>query len=214
MSRPTINNTAKAPHCGGCLACVALAGGVDFRPAPRWPRYFVTRDGRIFSHQTERGWRPRWLSAAVLTDGYRAYGFFSGGVGVTTRLHRVTCEAFHGPPPTPAHEVRHMDGDRANCAADNLAWGTRTENMADLVRHYGEGAAHLRPLPVGMQTSNARLRDEDVLTIRRRAAAGEPDHIIARDFGVHATTVLHARRGTSWGHIGGPLTSTRRRSAS
>lgn len=46
----------------------------------------------------------------------------------------MVCEAFHGLRPE-GMEVRHLDGNSQNDAASNLAWGTRSENIRDAVRH-------------------------------------------------------------------------------
>jgi hypothetical protein len=45
------------------------------------------------------------------------------------KVHQLVCEAFHGPKPTPAHEVLHGDENGLNNHADNLSWGTRKENL-------------------------------------------------------------------------------------
>lgn len=50
-------------------------------------------------------------------------------------LHRLIALAFIGPPPSPAHEVCHNDGDPANNVPGNLRWGTRSDNVFDSVRH-------------------------------------------------------------------------------
>jgi hypothetical protein len=42
-------------------------------------------------------------------------------------LHRLVCTAWHGPPPTPEHQVNHKDFDSSNNMPDNLAWASRTE---------------------------------------------------------------------------------------
>jgi hypothetical protein len=72
-----------------------------------------------------------------------AAGYLSVGVYVTrgqppeTRLvHKMVVEAFVGPAPSEQHtDVRHLDGNNANCALFNLAWGTRSENMLDVWNH-------------------------------------------------------------------------------
>ena len=56
------------------------------------------------------------------------------GRGNPRKVHKLVCEAFHGPRPE-GHEVLHGDGDRQNCRAANLRWGTRSENIADAQRH-------------------------------------------------------------------------------
>lgn len=34
----------------------------------------------------------------------------------------AVCMAFHGPRPSDAHRVRHIDGDRSNTRPENLEW--------------------------------------------------------------------------------------------
>jgi hypothetical protein len=46
-----------------------------------------------------------------------------------SRLHTLMCNLFHGPRPSAAYEVDHIDGDRENNSADNLRWVTHVENM-------------------------------------------------------------------------------------
>ena len=45
-------------------------------------------------------------------------------------VHRLVLEAFVGPCPE-GMECRHLEGDTANNALSNLAWGTPQENAAD-----------------------------------------------------------------------------------
>lgn len=49
-------------------------------------------------------------------------------------VNRLVCAAFHGPEPFPRADARHLDGNPANNRPENLAWGTRKENMADSIR--------------------------------------------------------------------------------
>jgi len=44
------------------------------------------------------------------------------------KIHRLVCEAFHGPCP-PGLETIHLDEDGLNNRADNLCWGTRKANL-------------------------------------------------------------------------------------
>lgn len=45
------------------------------------------------------------------------------------KIHRLVCEAFHGPPPFPKAVVIHLDEDATNNRAENLKWGTQKENL-------------------------------------------------------------------------------------
>jgi hypothetical protein len=98
-------------------------------------RYQVSNLGCVLSHAQGR--------AAVMKNTVTAAGYLSVGVYVTrgqppeTRLvHKMVIEAFVGPAPSEKHtDVRHLDGNNANCALYNLAWGTRSENMLDVWSH-------------------------------------------------------------------------------
>lgn len=56
-------------------------------------------------------------------------------MGMSTRyygnlkVHRLVCEAFHGPAPEDKPVVIHIDEDATNNKPDNLRWGTQKENM-------------------------------------------------------------------------------------
>lgn len=57
--------------------------------------------------------------------------------GKTTResIHRLVCEAFHGPAPEGKPWVLHKNGNPRDNRAENLYWGTPKENMQDKIRH-------------------------------------------------------------------------------
>lgn len=122
------------------VAAVLRAG---VRPVPGWPGYYATRDGRILSARA--GVRiltpsPHHRTGHLRVKLYRgdhdqARSFY---------VHRLVCLAWHGPPPGEgtthpedvprAWMVLHADHDAQNNAPDNLAWGTRLDNGADLSR--------------------------------------------------------------------------------
>ena len=45
------------------------------------------------------------------------------------KIHRLVCEAFHGPAPDGKPVVIHLDEDGTNNAPSNLKWGTQKENL-------------------------------------------------------------------------------------
>ena len=58
-------------------------------------------------------------------EGYRAVGIN----GKNYTVHRLVARAFHGRPPTAKHtHVNHLDGNRENNRASNLAYATPAEN--------------------------------------------------------------------------------------
>lgn len=57
------------------------------------------------------------------------------GCGPRTKLvHALVAEAFYGSRPTGQH-VRHLNGDKLDNSAENLCYGTESENRRDSVKH-------------------------------------------------------------------------------
>lgn len=60
------------------------------------------------------------------SDAY--YGLYQKERG-NMKIHRLVCEAFHGPPPFPRAVVIHIDENGLNNRPGNLKWGTQKENL-------------------------------------------------------------------------------------
>ena len=128
--------------------------------------------------------------------------------GTNVPVHSMVAGAFLGPRPSPKHQVRHLDGDRMNNRATNLAWGSVQENMDDRERHgtTARGArngAYTRPESRRRGELNGRaiLSAQDVADVRHRAAAGETKASIARALGVSWSAIDRAVAGLSWAHL-------------
>jgi hypothetical protein len=106
-------------------------------------------------------------------------------------VHRLVLEAFVGPCPV-GQECRHLDGNPANNNVENLAWGTRTENQADRVRH-GTSSR-------GEQSVLAKLTEDDVREIRRLLGQGLTQTKISSLFGVSRVTISKIKLGKLWAH--------------
>lgn len=105
--------------------------GEEWRTVAIAPDYEVSNLGRVKSH---KGRAPRILRPGVNPLGYHNHTLFEGGRPVYTTAHVLVMAAFVGPRPE-GYDVRHLDGDPANNALPNLAYGTRAENMQDKRRH-------------------------------------------------------------------------------
>jgi hypothetical protein len=97
--------------------------------------YDVSNIGRVRrvagSHQCPAG---RILGQAEGNRGHLSVSLSLEGHRHTRWVHRLVLAAFVGPCPQ-GMEVRHLDGDPKNNAVQNLAYGTRSENELDKVRH-------------------------------------------------------------------------------
>lgn len=97
--------------------------------SPHHPRWFVDTMGKAWmAHYKTGGLRPCKLDKSK----YPKIAIS----GLRLRVHTVVATAFHGPRP-PGLQCRHLNDNPRDNRPDNLAWGTPTENMADLIRNNG-----------------------------------------------------------------------------
>lgn len=172
-----------------------------WREVPSAPTYEVSTLGRV--RRSAGVWshgRPRMIKGCVFDTGYRYIQTTVGASSGAKRamaVHRMVCEAFHGPAPATNSVARHLDGDRANNSAANLAWGSPKENAADRRLH---GRDRL-----GVDHHGAKLIDEHevlaIFVLRRRGLTGEE---IAEVFGLNRSSVNRVLARTAWGHVAVP----------
>lgn len=140
--------------------------------------YYVSDRGHVFSN---RGPAP-----TQIRHGYVRARLSSAGQRQWRTVHSLVLEAFHGPRPTSKHEGAHLDGDRENNAATNLAWKTRAENEADKAAHGTQRGGGPRKL-------SYRRR----IAIRRLLCGGASIGELAARYGVHRSTISRAARVNS-----------------
>lgn len=150
---------------------------------------------------TPHGEPLKWLSEHMSCDIEECvmWPFGRGGDGYgrvydagSMRLaHRVMCERVHGPSPSDIHEVAHTCGKgRSGCVnAAHLRWATPSENQSDRIDH----GTHSR----GDRNAMAKLTEDDVIAIRRRATT-ERQVDLAAAFGVGQTTISAIVTGQNW----------------
>jgi hypothetical protein len=106
----------------------------------------------------------------------------------TTTVHRLVCEAFHGPSPAGRPHALHGDGNPANNVPENLRWGSHDENLKEAVRHGSIRSGERHP--------RAKLSDAEVAVIRQLHAEGSRYKAIAARFGLHWCYVQKLVLGT------------------
>lgn len=116
--------------------------GVVWRIVPSLPEYMASSEGRIMRvpyvglmpHGGERhyGGQPHFGVWNKLDERF-TFNFR----GKNYKVHRLICEAFHGPAPSGKTVCMHIDENAANNRPANLAWGTQKENLnAPAVKEY------------------------------------------------------------------------------
>lgn len=161
--------------------------------ATEFPGYEVSADGTVWS--VGSNWRGRGKRALVPIEaggGYMKVRLSVDGVRINRAVHRLVAAAFL-PPRPPGAELRHLDGDKRNNAATNLAWGTPLENARDRDAH-GTTAR-------GSRMGTARLTEDQVREIRQLGRSETNQYEIAARFGVHQATVSRILLRKGWKHV-------------
>lgn len=167
------------------------------RPIPSYPNYFACENGHI--------WRDgHQLSERSNGKGYMQVSLSISGKVHDRYVHRLVCEAYHGPCPND-RECRHRNGVRSCNQPGNLQWATKAENEADKIIH---GTVNS-----GERNGQAKLNEAMVIEARRRVAAGEQIKDVAADFSMRAARLRDAVRGKKWRHLPGVVHSNRRTAA-
>lgn len=101
-----------------------------WRIVERNPNYEVSDMGKIRSRRT----KVEKATYIGKRGGYPTLKLYADGRGTTYTVHGIVAEAFFGLRPE-GQQVRHLNGNPADPRADNLAYGTPTENRLDSVSH-------------------------------------------------------------------------------
>lgn len=166
----------------------------DIKEIPGFQGYFASKEGEIFS-LGKKGKGLHKMTACKTTNGYLKVSLSVAGKTHVRNIHPLILQTFVGPAPSQDHESRHLDGNRHNNRLSNLCWGTKKENRQDSIRH---GTFHYNR---GEEARYAKLNNEKVLEIRRRAEAGENQKEIAKEFGIHQVMVSMIKLRKRWSHL-------------
>lgn len=156
--------------------------------------YQVSNCGRVKSLNYGREGR---ILKASLKSGYPFVQF--GKCGRQIYVHRLVAKAFI-PNPDNKPEVNHIDGNKTNNHADNLEWGTRSENNVHAVR--------LGLMKSGGDNYQAGLTNEQAEWCREVYVPGHPEfgiQALARRFNMNAETMRKVIHGISYRNAGGVI---------
>ena len=102
--------------------------------------------------------------------------------------HIVIAQTFIGPRPNPADDIRHKDGNPMNNRADNLEYGSRSDNIADSKRHGTFPLLENRPKAILNRSQAIEIAKNTIDSAR----------ILAIQYGVSSGTINAIRHGRSW----------------
>jgi hypothetical protein len=177
----------------------------EWRSVEGWP-YEVSNLGRV-----RRAGAPgraarvgRIKKASVGAQGYLEVSLCqpSPSRQRTATVHELVCVAFHGPRPGPGYECRHLNGDRTDPRASNLAWGTYAEQWSDQDVHgtKAQGEKHYARMLTESQIRDIRAAHRIAKGSRGAVPKGTLDRI-AEQYGISKGALRNITGGANWKHV-------------
>lgn len=172
----------------------------DRRQIPRFEGvYEIDAIGNVYS--LPRNTTPGGIKKShVARNGYKRIVLFRDGKQYNESIHRLVCEAWHGPCPE-GKECAHLDGDRLNNHYANLQWVTRKDNHA-MKKQHGTWQG-------GENNSFAKFSERQIRGMRALSALGFATSEIAEMFRSKTEVIWSILDGKTWGHIDCPITKLR-----
>lgn len=159
----------------------------EWRKIDGYPDYSISDHGRVRRDVATHSWRANRLLKSVLHEGgYEIVSLHRDGSGLNKKVHRLVAIAFI-PNPDGLPTVNHIDGNKRNNLASNLAWAS----YADQARH----ALRTGLVPTGQYHFLAKISDEEVRKIRDLAGTMTYREI-GQMFGVstgHAANIIYGK---------------------
>lgn len=171
--------------------CPPLPAVGDIRHCPGYPGLAADSDGNIWSCRNRNGWRIgywRIVETVPFQDGYNRVGH----CGKNLRSAHLIIESFHGPRQDGMF-VCHRDGNNGNDKAENLYWGTQSQNELDKRRH-GTSAT-------GERNPSAKLTEADALKVKRLRKQGLSRSEIRTKTKIAISTIDNIIYGRNWTYI-------------
>lgn len=157
----------------------------------KYKDYFVDDEGNVYSTRRHHGEVFRKMKPVTNSQGYQKVMICHTRKIVS--VHDLVCTAFHGDRPSKSHQVRHLDGNKANNSKGNLSWGTAKDNCEDKRKH--------GTIPIGSRHWKSKLTESDVYQIKKLLCSGLAQKEVGRRLGVGHRTIHMIAKGRHWKHV-------------
>jgi len=168
--------------------------------------YSICANGNIVTNNWRNTKKVAILKPAKDKRGYLRVGLAIEGKLVTKKVHRLVATAFI-PNPENKPQVNHIDGNKQNNNVINLEWCTAKENTAHAIKmnlfsfQTSEKSINIT-IKRGELNGKSILTESEVVQIRNlfkpRIYTRE---MLAKQFGVKASTIKDIVNKKSWRHI-------------
>lgn len=171
-----------------------------WKDIPGFPGYQVSDTGLIKScaRLAKGRWGTQRIKERIIKHwttkvGYCIIGLERDNKRVRKLLHRLVAQAFV-PNPNNLPTVNHKDGNKSNCAADNLEWLTMGDNSRHAYR-LGLKCAD------GSRNGRSKLTETIVQSIRQDRRSGMSADAIACKYNICKASVYSICSKRSWKHV-------------
>lgn len=170
---------------------------MDNRDNEKWipielnPDYLISNYGRVLS--TKRN-SSKILSRCFGSNGYCHVRLSDFGNILCIDVHILVATAFLGPRKD-GFQVNHKDGNKKNNHVENLEWTTAKQNS---VHAYDIGLRYGRK---GESSPVSKLKEYQVVEIKRLLSLGIPVSQISSIFGRPIMTIHSIKQGRRWSHV-------------
>lgn len=151
-----------------------------------YPNYSVSSEGHVRNDAT-----GLLLKVNVNSWGYCRVWLSNEGKRKEFKLHRLVASEFI-PNSESKTQVNHIDCDKLNNCVLNLEWVTPSEN----IRHASDNGLYSDR--VGERTGNSKLKDCDILKIRKSNLTVKE---LSSIFKVNIGTIYRILKRDTWKHI-------------
>lgn len=117
------------------------------------------------------------------------------GGALSIRLHRLVALHFI-PNPENKPQVNHKNGIKTDNRVENLEWVTCGENLSHALKN------GLRKQARGESMSQSKLKNEDVVRVKKMLMDGFLQKEIAKIFNVHSSQISRINTNSRWNHVG------------
>lgn len=173
------------------------------RDGVEYPQYFVSESGQIGS--TKSGVFLVLSLNMVKSNGYFMVtmcrtGFPPGSAHKMRAkyqrgesVHQLVARSWIGMPPNKGMCINHKDFDKSNNHASNLEWTTPRGNS--------KYSADRHRMPFGENAPGSKLKEHQIVEIRKRREQGVIFRLIADEFGVSKRLVIEIVKRRIWKHV-------------
>ncbi len=126
--------------------------------------------------------------------GYSYVGLHQPDLYLRIRVHKLVALYFIGDMPL-GKQINHIDGNKSNNHFSNLEYITSSENNIHAIK------MGLTPSRLGNGNGHSKLKEKEVIEIRKRYSLREKQKDLAKEFNVYQSRISTIVNRKEWKHV-------------